>query len=88
MARPRTHGSPVSFRLPLDYDEQLGKRAAEHGESTAEYVRRNIIRALDLARRPRTPRNGAKKPLSRDKVTPIPKTPKAVPTHGRRKVAT
>lgn len=62
---------PISFRLPLEYDELLEKRAAEHGESGPDYVRRHIIKVLDAGRRP----NGS---LSRDDVTPTPKAPKVV----------
>jgi len=74
VARPKTHGSPISFRLPIEYDELLERRATEHGESTAEYVRRNIIKALETGRRPRNGRKAAAKPLAREKVTPIPKS--------------
>lgn len=76
MARPKTHGSPISFRLPIEYDELLEQRAHESGESTAEYVRRNIMRALDTKRRNGTKAKPVTKSLARDTVTPIPKTPR------------
>ena len=81
MARPKTHGAPISFRLPIDYDNRLAERAADKGESPAEYVRRNIIQALDGRR------NGAKsKSLAREKVTPIPKAAPAKATTRKRAV--
>lgn len=80
MARPRTHGTPISFRLPLDYDELLEQRVKEEGESPAEFVRRIIMKTLDGNRRP--PKNGS---LARQQVTPIPKTKTVSST--KRKIA-
>ena len=51
MARPRTLGPTISFRLPLDAHDVMVERAEAHGQSVADYARDKLTEA---ARRHRT----------------------------------
>lgn len=51
-SRKPTKGPPVSFRLSIADHALLESRAARHGESPGEYVRRSIETALEAIRVP------------------------------------
>jgi hypothetical protein len=44
MARPHTHGPPVTVRLPLDVHQYVEERAQARGETVPAYLVRNIGR--------------------------------------------
>lgn len=46
MARPRTKGDVIQFRLPIALHLALVDLADERGETPAEYVARNMERSL------------------------------------------
>lgn len=46
MARPKTKGEPIHFRLDIDADTELRKRAEAKGETPAEWTARVLNRHL------------------------------------------
>ena len=46
MARPRTKGNLIQFRLPIEVDAALVERCAEKGETPSDFVARYIERAV------------------------------------------
>lgn len=66
MARPRTQGAPVQFRLPLDTEAYLTAKAQAAGVSLNEYCKTALIKAhhaylaLREGNDPTTPRSKRK----------------------------
>ena len=54
MARPRTLGPPIQFRLPIELHDIAAERAEAHGVTVDEYIRSRFVDAL-TKHRDRTP---------------------------------
>ena len=74
MARPRTLGPNITFRLPLPLHNLAVERAEANGETVDQYVRRHITDALQrLATPPPAPSRQAKLVDPQWKTPPKPK---------------
>jgi hypothetical protein len=50
VARPRTLGPPITFRLPLNLHQVAVERAEANGETIDQYVKRHFVAALERHR--------------------------------------
>jgi Arc-like DNA binding domain len=47
VARPRTLGPSITFRLPVELHQIVVERAEANGETVNDYVRRRFVEALE-----------------------------------------
>jgi len=63
MARPRTLGPTITFRLPIEQHEKAVALAESHGETVDNYLRRRFSEALDRTSPPSPDRGKPKDPV-------------------------
>lgn len=74
VARPRTLGPTVSFRLPIDLHVVADQRARLHGMTVTEYLQSRIVEALRRS-------NEHEAPSATGGESPPPTEPRKVTTY-------